>query len=268
MTTQTLTVGSFNVRCPFDKAPNDWDTRAPRLLKTLEDVKFDIFGVQETVPKQLQTLSENTDYKIIGHGRDEDHGGESSSIVYCPKRLELISEETFWLSETPDIFSKSWGSGLPRIGTIGIFKDKLTGTTFAFANTHLHHERMFETQKNQVAVVLQRLKPYMDKGLPAILTGDFNSEPSNMAATYVSTILDDARLVSKTPPTGPMNETFHAFIFDPQQRNPNSLKERIDYIFTSRKLIDVLAFQTIDNFDENQLASSDHYPIRATIAFA
>lgn len=258
---ESLLVGSFNLRCPGDKAPNNWENRAPRLFRDLERIGFDIFGSQETVPGYVKDICGKLGYRAIGHGRDADKGGESVAIFYTPQRLELISDETFWLSETPETCSMSWGTTLPRIATIGVFKDRKTGRSFIFANVHLHHQRMYETQKKQLNVVFERLKAKYDSSMPVVLTGDFNSNPSHPAARLAAEHLRDARLVSVVPAKGPQNETYHGYQADPAKRRH---KERIDYIFVSPG-ITVQEFATVDNFDKNGLASSDHYPVSARI---
>ncbi len=258
---QEICVGTFNLRCPVDKEPNDWKTRCPRAIRTIKQAGFDLFGTQELVEKQTKDLLSGTGYQKIGHGRNADKTGEASQIFYNPKRFEVLKQETFWLSETPAKSSVSWGSSLPRIGTIGLFRDKKSNKKFVFANTHLQHQKMLECQKEQLNVLLKRLKPYLDQKIPVILTGDFNSNPQDPAPKLAATLLKDARLISKTPPAGPMKETFHGYNPDPATRKH---KERIDYIFVSPDLT-VTSFKTIDNFDKNGLASSDHYPLAATI---
>lgn len=258
---ESLLVGSFNLRCPGDKAPNDWENRAPRLYRDLERIGFEVFGTQETVPEYVKDICGKLGYKAVGHGRNADKSGESVAVFYDPRRLEVISEETFWLSETPETCSMSWGSTLPRIATIGVFRDKKSGRAFIFANVHLQHKRMYETQKKQLNVVFERLKAKYDSSLPVVLTGDFNSAPSCSAPRLAAEHLRDARLVSAAPATGPQNETYHGYQADPAKRTH---KERIDYIFVSPG-ITVQEFATVDNFNKNGLASSDHYPISARV---
>ena len=173
-----ITAGSFNLRFPADPAPNDWANRRSRVADTVTALDYDIFGTQETVPEYVTYITENLPYASIGHGREPDKSGESTAIFYHPERVRLISEETFWLSETPDEYSKSWGTVCPRIGTIGVFEDRKSGKRFIFANLHLQHMEMYECQKNQLAVMFERLKKYPAE-LPVILTGDFNCFPDS-----------------------------------------------------------------------------------------
>ena len=255
-----ITAGSFNLRFPADPAPNDWANRRSRVADTVTALDYDIFGTQETVPEYVTYITENLPYASIGHGREPDKSGESTAIFYHPERVRLISGETFWLSETPDEYSKSWGTVCPRIGTIGVFEDRKSGKRFIFANLHLQHMEMYECQKNQLAVMFERLKKYPAE-LPVILTGDFNCNPEHPAALLASEFLCDTRRVSETPAAGMQYASYHAFDlkngFDPAGKP-------IDYIFISGG-VRVKSFETVNNFDSNGLASSDHFPLKAEI---
>lgn len=260
-TKESLRIGSFNLRGPFDPPPNDWANRAPRLFATLRKIDYDIFGTQESVEEYAEDICRTFNYQVFGHGAEPDLKGGSCRIFFRPDRLTLLKEETFWLGETPEKCCYSYGTTVPRIATLGVFEDKKTKKRFIFVNTHLQHMQMGETQAKQLAVIFKRLAEKYDPVLPVILTGDFNAYPEWLAPRLAASKLNDARLVSQTPPAGPQNETFHAFIADPQKRSD---KERIDYIFVSPG-ITVKSFATIDNFNAEGLASSDHYPLASEI---
>ena len=129
-----MTVGSFNIRCPGDKAPNTWEERIPRIVKVLDQYDFDIVGLQEVAAKQLDVLLKKTRYKSIGVARDDGiRKGEFSCIFYRKDRFEKISYGTFWLSETPDkVGSISWKSACRRICTWAKFRDRKTDKVFFF----------------------------------------------------------------------------------------------------------------------------------------
>lgn len=260
---EAFVAGSFNIRNPVDKAPNDWRTRKHRLFKTLNEVKFDIFGVQEAKPHQVKDIVANTHYKSVGHGRNPNKGNEANSIFYNPQRFEIIEHETFWLSETPEKPSKSWGSAYYRIATVARVKDKLTNKQFIFANTHLEHRRNYgETRRKQLQVLLDKLQVHIKNNLPVIMTGDMNTTPNTPPIIAAANVLDDAFLLSKTTPLNANLGTCHGYNF---KRAHTENKRRIDYVFVSKNTFEVLNFNIIDNFDENKLASSDHFPVSATL---
>ena len=260
---EVLTVGSFNVRVPCDKAPNDWPNRKARLLSDLERLQFDVFGVQEAVPMQIADI-EAAGYRHLGHGRNPDRSGESAAILYRPERLEALSEKTIWLSETPNVYSLDYGTTLPRVATYARFRDRRTGREFVFANVHLQHRNDPECRAKQIAVLLKELSPYLDGGsLPVILTGDFNAYPTEAAYRLTADRMRDAREISQTPPALAEGRTFQGY---KPVRPETSNDLPIDYIFVSGPAT-VLSYESVDNFNAGGLASSDHYPQKALIRF-
>lgn len=255
-----LKVGSYNMRCNADKAPNDWKSRAPRAVAVIKAEKFDIFGTQEVQQCHIDTLLA-AGYKFIGKPRDKRRNPEYSAIFYNSDTVELIKSETFWLSDTPQVFaSKSWGNYYPRICTVGFFRHKVSGREFIFANTHLDH-RSAKAQIKGMELIVKRLAD-IENSIPCILTGDFNSRPDSAPLKSISAFMIDARNAAKNVLPGP-EQTFHAY-------QPDAAKRRqqvpIDYIFVNANAVEVKTFQVIDDFKDG-LASSDHFPLAAEIVF-
>ena len=67
---ESITLATFNIRCPVDKTPHTWNERKPRCLAVIKQNRFDIFGVQEAIRFQLDDLVGN-EYQFIGGGRDD-----------------------------------------------------------------------------------------------------------------------------------------------------------------------------------------------------
>lgn len=65
-------------------------------------------------------------YKFIGQPREKHENAEYSCIFYNAQKFELIEQNTFWLSETPEVISKGWDAAYHRIVTYGLFKHKKT----------------------------------------------------------------------------------------------------------------------------------------------
>ena len=256
-----ITVGSFNVRVPCDPEPNDWASRKDRVHRDLKRLRFDIFGAQEAVPMQVADL-DAAGYEHRGHGRKEDRSGEGTPVFFRADRFEPLEDKTIWLSETPDVFSVDYGSSLPRIATIVRFRDRETGRELVFANVHLAHRAIdAECRVKQLSVLLAELKKYQAAGLPVILTGDFNAHPDSSAYLLAAEQFRDSSKISQTPPVCREGRTFHGY----KRVRPEDRRDLpIDYIFVSDG-ITVLSYESFDNFDENGLASSDHFPQKAVI---
>ena len=249
-----MTVGSFNIRCPGDKAPNTWEERIPRIVKVLDQYDFDIVGLQEVAAKQLDMLLKKTRYKSIGVARDDGiRKGEFSCIFYRKDRFEKISYGTFWLSETPDkVGSISWKSACRRICTWAKFRDRKTDKVFFFFNTHLDH-RSAEARLEGTRLILNRIREIAGDA-PVILTGDFNH---NFGEPYQLTVktLQDAWVTGKGPEA---RATFSGY-------RESRLKESsacIDYIFISPGIRVDRILCAHDRFDG---FPSDHDPVVATV---
>lgn len=229
---QELNVASFNIRQNNRgdyKGNNGWAQRRDVLCDMINFEAFEIFGVQEAKPEQLQDMvARMPDYKYIGVGRDDGKTkGEHSAIFYRKGDFKVIDHGTFWLSETPDEVSYGWGAKHRRICTWGLFMDKKSKTKFYFLNLHLDH-RVKAAQENGAKLVLDFVKTKCKKGVNVIVTGDFNvTQESAVYDIFAkSGILQDTYDVAKYrfAPTG----TFNGF-------NPNRYTtHRIDHIFVSK----------------------------------
>ena len=254
-----IRVATYNVRGPNDRAPNSWRDRLPRMVKTIRDNKFELIGTQETLSGPIKDLCGSLDFKSFGVGRDRRKGDEHNAVFYDPERFEIITEETFWLSEEPEkVGSSGWDSALPRICTWGLLHDRRTGKRFVIANTHLDN-RSAMARIQGVNVILTRLAPMIDK-YPFILTGDFNSTADDMPVRRVLGVLRNARTVSETDHYGAGDETFHDFH---ENRKDRTHRKPIDFIFVNNR-VRVLSHGTVNDF-RNGLASSDHFPVTAEI---
>lgn len=255
-----LKVASYNLRLNTsrDLPVNRWKARAPRCLELLKTEKFDIFGTQEAQKCHIETIT-SIGYKVIGLPRDNSKAPEHSTIFYNPETLELQKTETFWLSETPDVpGSRSWNTACPRICTIGYFTHKASGKKFVFVNTHLDH-RSQPARKNGIKLIMTYLRKFK-LDYPYILTGDFNARPDSDVYKEIAGFMADARTIAETILPSP-KQTFHAYQADPAKRR---MSLPIDYIFVNNVAVKVKSFQVIDDF-KNGLASSDHFPVTATI---
>lgn len=256
---QTIKVMSYNIRVDFGgDAENNWEFRREFLAGQILYNEADIIGTQEGKLHQIQYLdSMLVDHVWIGRGRDDsENQGEYSSIFYNQKKFRLITQNTFWLSETPEKVSKGWDAALERICTYGLFEDKKTGRKFYVFNTHLDHIGEV-ARTNSAKLILEKIRQINTGNLPVLLTGDFNSETTTGAYKSIVQQLDDARTVSKTKPFGPAG-TFNAFKF----HEPVTLL--IDYIFVSKNNVEVLKFAVLSDSKDCKYPS-DHLPVIAEI---
>lgn len=227
---QDLNVMTFNIR--YNNAGdslNAWPYRKDKVASQILFHDVHLLGVQEALHLQMKELGERLPkFKSIGVGRDGGEKGEYSAIFYDTTRLQALTSETFWLSQTPQVVaSKGWDAALTRVATWAKFKDRKTGKTFYFFNTHFDHVGK-EARRESARLLLQKVSELAGK-TPAVVTGDFNAFPTDEP---IQVLIDksnplhliDAKEISATPHYGPVG-TFNGF--GPKEREDRP----IDFIF-------------------------------------
>ena len=174
-----LNVMTYNIRYdnPEDSL-NNWQYRKNVAAKIIQTKDIDIVGTQEVLHNQLVDLQERLpEYTAIGVGRqDGKEQGEYSALFYKKNRFTEVSSGYFWLSETPEVAgSKGWDGACERIATWAILKDKQTGREVFAINTHLDHVGKIARQEGVTLLLTKAAE--LSKGLPIIMTGDFNATP-------------------------------------------------------------------------------------------
>lgn len=247
---------SFNIRNgEADDGANSWPFRQDLAIQAIRDFQPAIFGLQEVFDFQLFRLKEAfPDFGCVGVGREDGiAAGEFAPIFFDQTRFELLSTETFWLSETPEIpGSQSWETACTRICTSARLRDS-DGQEFGVFNLHVDHESQMAREQG-VALVLSRIGSEA-----AILMGDFNAGPFEPEVRQVETFgLIDTHLALY--PESPNAGTFHGF--DPIL----GLGDRIDYIFITQNFT-VLKSEILDGHSDGRYPS-DHFPVGATISLS
>ena len=278
-------VMTYNIRCEGgdrNSPDNNWGARRDDLVDLVRRENPDVAGYQEVEPGQLKWLAGRfADYTFVGVGRNADGQGEASPVAFRTSRFEAVTNGTFWLSEKPDVpGSRGWDAALPRVCTYAVLKDRKTGRTFAFANTHTDHKGAAAREKGML-LVIDRMKEFGD-GSPIVFTGDHNCLEYDAPAKAVAQILTDALYLSETPPEGswrtfnywswrenemPIVEALKKPVGSRSVPGDNSGEKRIDYIYVSPGTR-VLDYRTVSAPRPNtHLYPSDHFPSVATIAF-
>src|SRR5688572_7365354 len=103
-TAAPLDVMTFNIRYAHTQPPNLWHDRLPVITDLIERHRPDVIGTQEGLHHQLRDLELRLpDYAWIGTGRDGDSRGEFMAVYYRRERVEPVSYENYWLSDTPSV---------------------------------------------------------------------------------------------------------------------------------------------------------------------
>ncbi len=258
---QTLKVMTYNIRYDNPKdGENAWPNRKDFFLSQLVFYAPDVFGIQEALPHQVKDIATFlSNYSYIGIARDGIEKGESSNIFYNKDRLEMINQDTFWLSETPDVISKGWDAALNRICTYGLFKDKKSKQLFWIFNTHMDHIGEL-ARTNSIQLIRYKIKTLNTKNYPVLFMGDFNSEPTEDRIINLKKEMIDSKDASEEIPFGPSG-TFNAF------KHNEPVTKRIDYIFFSKEHpIKVKKYGVLSDSKDLKYPS-DHLPVYIEINF-
>lgn len=258
---QPLNLMTYNIRLDSKSdGENQWDKRKEIMAGQVKFYGPDILGIQEAMPGQVKYLDSNlTDYKHIGIAREGVNKGESSPIFYNSSRLNMVKQNTFWLSETPEKISKGWDASYLRVCTYGLFRDKITKKIFWVFNTHLDNNGIV-ARKKSVELILQKIKLVNIKDLPVFFMGDFNAEPDADVIKDLKKEMNDARDISEEKPFGPPG-TFNGFEFN------KPVTMLIDYIFICKSPgITVLKYAVLSD-SYNLKYPSDHLPVFVQISF-
>lgn len=179
-----LRVMTFNIRYgTADDGANAWPGRRTLVGDVITAFGPSVLGVQEALAFQLEELDALLPgYGRVGVGRDDGmEAGEFSAIFYDRARLEVVSEGTFWFSESPsEPGSTAWGATIPRICSWARFRERASGRTFFVYNNHWDHQAQ-ESRERSAALLLDRIGARVPAGDPVIVTGDFNAGEDNPA---------------------------------------------------------------------------------------
>src|SRR5688572_11824821 len=249
---QSIKVMTYNIRYdnPGDGI-NAWPKRIEKVTALIRKHNPDVIGVQEALHHQLKDLVKVLpDYSYIGVGRDDGkEKGEYSAILFRNSRFGLLSDSTFWLSETPQVpGSKSWDAAITRLVTKAKFFDKELKTDFIVFNTHFDHMGK-EARLNSGAYLAGAVASSRTKGeIPVLVTGDFNCERSEEAYRNV-TIKD----LVDTKPANDSTGTFCGFEVGKMECRV------IDYIFHTKEWL--LKNYSVITDNDGKHYPSDHLPV-------
>jgi len=239
-----VTVMTFNLRFGLAKdGPHAWEHRKPLVSKILETYPCDFIGFQEVNHFQAEFLTRS----LMHHGHigwyNKGVKWWQNCLILFDSSWECLGHRHFFLSHTPDIASRLPGSRWPRQCVIGWFKKK--NRYLLVANTHFDFKS--EVQQKSAGLVMNFLKRF-PKGVPQIITGDFNTTPDSPAHRCFKD--RGFGLVME----GKSITTFHEFTGKETGRH-------IDWILYGRGLSPVSEQVIQDSFDG--FFPSDHYPVRA-----
>lgn len=237
---------------------NLWKDREPFVVDLIQYHDFDIFGVQEALPHQVEMLHQDLKYcGFYGLGRDDGKNeGEHSTIFYKLSKFDLLDKGDFWLSATPHIPSKSWDAPCcNRICSWVKLKDKKSEKTIFVFNAHYDYEKDYARNKSS-ELVLQVIDS-IAKDQPVVFMGDLNGGNSDSWYKIIanSTQLKDTYVLAKHPYVS--RGSFNDF----GKANDGEL---IDHIFCS-EAFEVKKWGLLTDTYGNEKYPSDHCPVESLL---
>lgn len=247
----TFKLISFNMRTAWGRdGSNSWQNRRGATLELLRQEAPDVMGVQEAMQEQLAYVDAGCpQYARVGEDRDGGaEGGETMAVFYLRERFDLLASGTFWLSETPDRVSRGWDAACNRTVTWVELRDKASGKSFFYFNTHLDHQGR-QAREESVKLIVSKIQEIAGPRAVVILGGDLNASVDSPAFKPLSQWMKSAReKASESDSKG----TFNGF-----GTAPDTII--LDHLFFRGRLR-CQRFATLDgNYGAPYI--SDHYPI-------
>lgn len=255
---QPINLITYNIRLNLaSDGINAWPNRKENVKALVKFYDTDILCVQEALPEQFDDLLVNTNFDVVGVGRDDGkRKGEFSAIYFNKDRFTKKDGGTFWLSTTPDVPSKGWDAALNRICSWVKLYDKINKKEFIVFNTHYDHVGV-QARIESAKLIKQKIQQIAPT-LPVVFTGDLNVTPETEAISTIKSFLIDTKEIAIEPPYGPTG-TFNGFKWD------SPLKDKIDYIFVN-KAFKVQKFAVLSD-SKDQRYYSDHLPVFVRLMF-
>lgn len=267
---ETFKLMTFNVRGSQRKdGQNAWKRRSDLNLRVIEKHAPDVIGFQEHQVGNRSVYDEKLrGYELISGPRYENRKPHAHNAIYWrADRLELVERGGFWLSETPEEYSRSWEARHVRSANWARFRllsERSGGAEFVHLNTHLDHISGHARQQG-ARLIIQRLEELAD-GLPVVMTGDFNCDPgSTTYDIFAEAGFSDAHIVAGHGRTN----TFHRFRGEEFSPKKTEREVRIDWILL--RDAPEQARWTVHSCEvvrdaEPPVYPSDHYPVVARLS--
>lgn len=260
-----ISVVSFNVASAFGTTFEDTDsmTRCKRFVDYMNTVDPDLIGTQEMNGYWIDYIGKNmesyTVYGVERGGDSEKINSETNAILWKTDAFDVLEQNTFWLSQTPDAVSRytyfdndgnPQQAGCNRICTYAVLENEKGKV--AFMNTHLDNSSE-EARLFGIQVIVDKINEFRAQygyDIMVVLSGDFNEYADADACKYIQKLLTD------TTDNNVAKATYQEWGYQNTGDTP------IDYIFTSGKSLE---YQVLDDIHEGYV--SDHYGIYSSINY-
>lgn len=202
----SFNIDGYSNRCQENR---HWDQRAPVCMDIFQRHDPDLIGLQEVQIQNRSALDTHLSQYASEYGLKTCHQTDEEAlynpIYWKTNRFERLDAGAFYLSKTPDIWSKSWDAVHVRGLTWVHLRFLETDISFIYANVHLDHRGARARIESSKLIVRKLMQLRQSVNLAVFMSGDFNarpwSPPEENVYDYPSPIL---------PPYLPVGGTVHA----------------------------------------------------------
>ena len=188
------------------------------------------------------------------------------AMIYDKTVFNLVAQEIYWLSDTPDVKSNGWDAGNYRAAGVLYLQHKATGEMVQAINTHGPLDD--EGNIKGFNLIAERSLS-SDVPMFTVLTGDFNARPippadrpNELGYKIIAEKLQDTRVAAAESPCR-WHSTWSGF--EESTKTAHESTAQLDHIFvTKSEDVEVLTYKV--NLDSGSAPFlSDHYPIESTV---
>lgn len=189
-------LGTYNIqRQGFGSGPS-WESRRPAVIEEFREHKWDIVGTQEATPAYAEEIIEATggEYAYFADTPefmgDKARSGSENPVLYRKSRFTLLDCGVIEYAINQTLFvgartnRESYGSEYHRSTIWGHFYDKANDMEFYCVNLH-GPVRSAPAQEAYARIMLDSLA-VITRGLPMVITGDFNYAEDSWAYRYLT----------------------------------------------------------------------------------
>ncbi|MDD5274250.1 MAG: endonuclease/exonuclease/phosphatase family protein [Methylovulum sp.] len=234
-----------------------WSVRLPEIRERIASFAPDLMGLQEMgEDADIQAIVDRSQYTLVSYHLGGLQYGDSA-LLFKTARFEPLDAGQMWLGNTPEL---PMSLGFKRLAMIRyvnwvLLREKASGFTFVYVNTHFDNAGV---NKDPSAILFRDRIASLAKGLPIIVTGDFNTTAQEaryqniIGANETPPLLTNAYTLAHSPPVDaalhPDKRIDHIFVGGPCQA------EAEQWLIDTRPL-------------KNGLPMSDHDPVFAKLKF-
>ena len=250
-----------------------WTSRKEAVVDFLNNSGANVIALQEVEERDIESLNQRLYLEQNLAGKYEMiyfHKYVSLAIVYDRTVFNLVRQEHYWLSDTPDVESPCWEDDSQyRMAATLVLEHRATGETVRAVNTQAPAiAGTISKQLNIKCLDLIMQRSFSGDNDPfTVLLGDFNTVPGEYGYVPTADKLQDCRVAAETSKTrdyNTVNDYGDRFDVSP---TPDTVRQT-DFCFVPNSgTVKVLTYEVrTDRFgdtDNNYL--SDHFAIQTTV---